>query len=143
MFDWIMGFISGLIATIIISGLMILKSHLGLLPELNVIQDFNLFFGSESLILAWSLHILIGTFIWGGLFVFMLPVLVGDYWFKGLLFSLIGWLFMMVGYMPVMEHGLFAQDLGLHVLFATLILHLIYGLILGLFFGLFVKEKAY
>ena len=140
MFDWIMGFISGLIATIFISGLMVFKAHLGFLPELNVIQDFNLFFGSESLILSWSLHFLIGTFIWGGLFVFMLPILFGQYWFKGLIFGFIGWLFMMVGYMPVMEHGLFAKELGLEVLFATLILHLIYGLILGFCFGLLTRK---
>tara|TARA_Y100000588_G_C14137928_1_gene874706 strand:+ start:545 stop:970 length:426 start_codon:yes stop_codon:yes gene_type:complete len=141
MLDWVKGFISGFIATVLLSIIMIFKSHYGFLPAFNVINDFNIFLGSESLSLAYIIHFIIGTFIWGGLFVFMLPVLFGPFWFKGLLFGLIGWLFMMVGYMPVMEHGLFAKKLGLEVLFATLILHFFYGLILGGCFGILSGKR--
>ncbi len=132
---YLAGFAAGFLATLILALLMALKQHWGLMPGFDVIEDINEFFGSDYVVLGWVVHFILGTFIWGGVFAILLPVLLGPYWLKGLIYGILAWLLMMVGYMPMMEHGLFATELGLHVLIASLLLHLIYGLVLGLVYG--------
>ncbi|WP_133130760.1 DUF6789 family protein [Legionella yabuuchiae] len=137
---YLVGFISGFIATAVLSLLMMLKAQMGLMPQFNVIRDFNQFLGSETPIVGWIIHFLLGSFIWGVLFALLAPALMGAYWLRGISFGIIAWLLMMFGYMPVMDHGFFAAELGVQVIIATLVLHIIYGFVLGLAYGLMPKK---
>ena len=134
---YIMGFIAGLFSTIVLSVLMIIKNKFSIMPHFSIIQDLNQFFSMEQSYLGWAVHFLIGTFIWGGLYVFMQPALAGAAWLKGINFGIIAWLLMMVGFMPVMDNGFFASQLGLDVLISSLVLHMLYGFMLGLSYHLF------
>lgn len=138
---YLAGFIAGFIATAVLSLLMMLKAQMGLMPQFNVVQDINLFFGAEIVLVGWIVHFLLGTFIWGGLFVLLSSVLIGAYWIRGICFGIIAWLLMMVGYMPVMDHGVFAVALGMPIMIATLVLHIIYGFVLGLIYGFLPKSR--
>ena len=138
---YFVGFLAGFIATTILSLLMILKEQMGLMPQLNVIRDFNQYLGAATPILGWIIHFILGTLVWGCLFVLLSPALNGPYWLKGIYFGIIAWLLMMVGYMPVMDHGFFAANLGVQITIATLVLHLVYGFVLGLIYGLIPKER--
>ncbi|QBR83469.1 hypothetical protein E3983_03270 [Legionella israelensis] len=137
---YLAGFIAGFVATVVLSVLMMLKEQMGLMPQFNVIQDFNQFFGTENVLVGWILHFGLGTFIWGGIFVILVPALKGSYWLRGIYFGIIAWFLMMIGYMPVMAHGFFGMNLGLQVIIATLVLHIIYGFVLGLTYGAFPKK---
>jgi len=137
---YLIGFIAGFIATVILSLLMMLKAQMGLMPEFNVISDFSQFFKTESPIVGWIIHFIIGSIIWGGLFALFLPFLKGAFWIKGIFFGIIAWLLMMVAYMPVMGHRTFAIELGVQVIMATLVLHIIYGFVLGLSYGFLSKK---
>lgn len=132
---YIVGFISGFVATVILSVLMIMKAKIGLMPQFNVIRDFTLFFGATTPMVGWILHFILGTFLWGGIFAFLVSSLQGAFWLRGVLFGIGAWLLMMVAFMPVMQHGFFAIQLGFPVVIATLVLHLIYGFFLGLIYG--------
>ncbi len=137
---YLVGFIAGFISTAVLSLLMMLKAQMGLMPQFNVIRDFNQFFGAETPIVGWLIHFILGTFIWGGVFALFVPVLKGAYWLRGISFGVIAWLLMMVAYMPVMTHGFFAVELGVQVMIATLVLHIIYGFVLGLTYGLLPRK---
>lgn len=138
---YIAGFIAGFLATLILSFLMFLKAQVGLMPEFNVIRDINEFAGAETHAIGWIVHFLLGTFVWGEIFVLLLPVLKGTDWLRGIYFGLIAWALMMVGYMPLMGHGLFASELGLLIMLATLLLHILYGFVLGLAYGFLPKRS--
>jgi hypothetical protein len=135
------GIISGFLATVVISLLMVLKEKYGLIPDLNIIEDFSQYFSDESRTIGWVIHFVLGSIIWGGVFAIVMGILPGAYWFRGILFAIGVWALMMVGYMPVMEHGFFAKELGIEVIIATFVIHIIFGLVLGITFGFLYKEK--
>ena len=131
------GFLAGFIATIALSILMLIKSALGMLPQLNAIQMLsgitaNLTGTQPSIVLGWLEHLVIGIFLWGGLFSLVQDKLPAeDYWARGVLFGVGAWVLMMLIVMPIAGAGLFGFGIGLSVPIATLILHLIYGAVLG------------
>lgn len=137
---YIVGIIAGLLGTIVITLLMMLKARYGLLPELDVISDFNKFIGDESKIAGWVIHFGIGA-VWGFIFAVITGILPGVYWVKGVIFGILAWLLMMVTFMPIMGHGLFALDQGHMVMVAALVIHIIFGLVLGLTYGFLSESK--
>jgi len=137
---YLRGIIAGLIATIFLSLLMLLKAEMGLMPQFDVIGDLSQFFAVENRIVGWIIHFIMGSVIWALIFVFIVTFLKGPYWIRGLFFGVLAWLLMMLVYMPVMGHGLFAVNLGTQVMIATLVLHLIYGIVLGLVYGWFPRK---
>ena len=130
------GMLAGLVATLVLSGILILKGNLGLWPELNIIRLLtNL--GSIQTVAAWMDHFIVGVVVWGLLFgAFDSMWENGAYWLKGLIFGVFAWLLMMILFMPLAKVGWFGTKIGPSATLVTLGMHLIYGLVLGLAYGL-------
>jgi len=127
---------AGLIATIVLSILMIAKSSAGLMPRLNPIEDIVHVADHPTgmtlpLPFGWIGHFVLGTVVWGIIYAALQARLPGAPVVKGLIFGALAWLAMMIFFMPLAGHGLFALSLGLQATAATLVLHLIYGAVLG------------
>jgi uncharacterized membrane protein YagU involved in acid resistance len=136
------GLIAGFIATVALSILMIAKSSMGLLPQLNPIEDIvhvaNVLTGMTlPLPLGWIGHFVLGTVVWGIIYAAMQASLPGAPIVKGLIFGALAWLAMMIIFMPLAGNGLFALSLGLPATVATLVLHLVYGAVLGVVYAKF------
>jgi uncharacterized membrane protein YagU involved in acid resistance len=130
------GMLAGLIATLVLSAVMLLKSSMGYWPQLNLIQLLvNL--GSIQLVAAWMDHFIVGVVIWGLLFGALDTVWESRaYWLKGLLFGVFAWLLMMILFMPLTKTGFFGVKIGPAAMYVTLGYHIIYGLALGVAYGL-------
>ncbi len=129
------GMVAGFVATLVLSALMVMKSMMGLMPELDVIAMLSKMMGS-SLSMGWVAHFVIGTIVWGGLFAWLAPYLtVGSYWLKGVLFGIVAWLMMMIAVMPMAGAGLFGMTFGIMAPIMTLVLHIIFGAVLGVVYA--------
>lgn len=131
------GVVSGFVATIVLSVLMILKAKMGMLPQMNVIAMLagmaHAHLGvPASPVIGWLMHFGIGTVLWGLLFALLYQRLPGDGAItKGLAFSVGAWVLMMIIPMPLAGAGFFGLNLGIMAPIMTLVLHLIWGLVLG------------
>jgi hypothetical protein len=130
------GMLSGLVATLVLSGLLLLKSTMDLVPELNLIRLLvNL--GSISVVQAWMDHFIIGVVVWGLLFgVYDSMASRPAHWLKGIIFGVFAWLVMMVLFMPLAKAGIFGSKIGPIAAVVTLMYHLVYGAVLGTTYGL-------
>lgn len=128
------GILAGLIATIVLSVLMIMKGKMGLMPDLNVIKMLASKMGG-ALAMGWIAHIAIGLG-YGVLFaLFSENIPTSGNVTKGMILGVVGWLMMMFVIMPMMGAGMFAQNMGMKAPIMTLILHLIFGATLGFSFN--------
>jgi len=135
------GVMGGIIATAVMSALMLMKSLMGLMPQLDVIQMLSMMMGVAPA-MAWAVHFGIGA-MWGLLFALSFNVIPGGGAVaKGMLFGAGAWLVMMVMVMPMAGAGLFGMKLGLMAPMMTLALHLIFGAVMGLVFGNQAKVAA-
>ena len=125
------GMISGFVATIALSIIMVVKTKMGMMPELNAIKMLAGMMGAP-LSMGWVAHFMIGTLVWGILFSLLVNKLPGSVLISAILFSIGAWLIMMVGPMPMAGEGLFGMNLGMMAPVATLMLHVIWGVALGL-----------
>lgn len=131
----VQGLIAGAIATAVLSALMLIKGAMGLLPQFNVIAMLAGTLGGGPVV-GWIAHIAIGVVLYGLVIANLSHALPGgSSTVKGIVLGVIGWLVMMVVAMPVMGGGFFAGNLGIPVVVATLVLHLIFGAVLGFSFG--------
>ncbi len=129
------GVIAGFAATVVLSALLLIKGAMGLMPDLNTIAMLAKMTGG-GMAVGWLAHFVIGTVLWGGLFVAMVGLLPGgSYVGKGLVFGIGAWLAMMILVMPMAGAGLFGLSLGIMAPIMTLVLHLIYGAVLGWVYG--------
>ncbi|WP_017930480.1 DUF6789 family protein [Robiginitomaculum antarcticum] len=127
----IKGMIAGFIATLVLSAIMVMKSMMGLMPELDVAAMLAGMLGG-SIALGWLMHFVIGTVAWGGGFALIYKLIPsGNSIIKGIVFGLAVWLIMMVVMMPMAEKGLFGMDLGIMAPVMTMMLHIIFGGVLG------------
>lgn len=132
--------IAGFVATVVLSVLMLMKGMMGLMPELDVIamlgnmaEDMMGFGGAG---LAWLIHFMIGTVLWGILFALLHSRLPGAGAVpKGMSFGVLAWLLMMILPMPMAGAGLFGMNLGMMAPVMTLVLHIVFGAVLGFVFG--------
>lgn len=129
------GMLAGLVATIVLSIIMLLKDALGIMPALDVIGALSGLLGSDSRIVGWIAHFVLGTVPWGLAFVVIERHLPGGCAMRGVLFGGLAWVAMMVVFMPLIGAGLFANNLGWAVWAVTLVLHVIYGWTLGFTYG--------
>jgi hypothetical protein len=139
------GLIAGFIATVALSIFMIAKGAMGLMPQLNPIEDIvhvaqvvtslNL-----PLPFGWVGHFFLGTVIWGLIYAALHASVPGAPVVKGLIFGALAWLAMMILFMPLAGHGLFALSVGPQAVVATLVLHLIYGAVLGVVYAKVAHE---
>lgn len=133
--------IAGFIATLALSLMMIAKTMMGLMPELNVIVMLSNMMNS-SLAIGWMAHFVIGTVVWGGAFAFLRSYLPGKTdIFSGIFFGIAAWLLMMFVIMPMAGAGVFGISLGMMAPLMTLILHVMYGAVLGLTFHLLGQSE--
>lgn len=125
------GVIAGLVATTVLSLLMLMKSAMGIMPELDVIAMLSGMMNSSPAV-GWIVHFMIGAVIWGGLFALVGSKLPGGKaWMRGIFFGIIAWLLMMVAVMPMAGAGIFGMKLGMAAPIMTFMLHVIFGAVLG------------
>ncbi len=154
------GMIAGFVATLILSGLMLLNSTMDLMPQINIVRMLaNL--ATLSTTAAWMDHFIVGVVIWGLLFAvydgvatrpahWLKGIIVGVFarpahWLKGIIVGVFAWLMMMVAFMPLAGAGFFGAKIGITALVGLLILHLVYGVVLGAtygFLGVWAPVKA-
>ncbi len=133
--------VAGFVATIVLSILMLIKGAMGMLPQMNVIHMLaHMAHGMLGMpavpAVGWMIHFLIGTVLWGLGFALLHPVLPGSTAVrKGLSFSVLAWLLMMLIPMPMAGAGLFGLKMGIMAPVMTLILHLAWGAALGWTYG--------
>lgn len=128
------GMIAGLAATIVLSLLMLMKTAMGLMPELDMVGMLSRMMGSSGTpAVGWAVHFVIGVVVYGGLFALLDPRLPGGtHTVRGIVLGVVGWLLMMmVAVMPMAGAGLFALNLGIMAPVMTLMLHVIFGAVLG------------
>ncbi len=128
---------AGFIATVVMSVLMLIKSAMKLMPELDPIAT-NSGLASRYLGMAdtpstgWGLHFIVGTIIFGIIFGAWNHLVPGKTELgKGLWFGIIVWLLSMIVVSPIAGAGFFGANLGIEAPIATFVLHLIYGAVLG------------
>ncbi|WP_428355959.1 DUF6789 family protein [Methyloprofundus sp.] len=117
------GIISGFVATIALSIIMVIKTKMGVMPELNAIKMLAGMMNTSPF-MGWVAHFMIGTFVWGILFALLVNKLPGGVISSAILFSIVAWLIMMIGPMPMAGEGLFGLNIGMMAPVATLMLHL-------------------
>lgn len=123
---------AGLVATIVLSALMLMKTRTGMMPELNPIKMTSDMLSASTPIVGWTMHFLIGTVLWGTLFAWLDPNLPdASHWLKGIWFGIGAWLLMMIVMMPMAGAGFFGANLGMMASVMTLVMHVIYGVVLG------------
>ncbi|MBE0508399.1 MAG: DUF2938 family protein [Marinospirillum sp.] len=130
------GLLSGLVATFVLSALMLLKGMMGMMPDLDVIKMLAGQMGSGAA-MGWVAHFMIGVLGYGLAYTVVFSKLpLGGSWVRGLALGVAGWLGMMVVLMPMMGAGVFGQQMpsGMMVPVGTLMLHAIFGIVLGLVF---------
>lgn len=140
------GIVAGFTATVVLSALMLMKSAMGLMPEVNAIQMLSRMAATygglpQNPVIGWLLHFFIGTILWGILFALVVPRLPGGYWLRGVVFATGAWLLMMIVAMPMAGAGLFGLTLGIGAPIATLVLHLVFGAVLGAVYGWLQSER--
>ncbi|RQS25291.1 hypothetical protein DIE03_26150 [Burkholderia sp. Bp8992] len=132
---------AGLVATVALSLLMLMKAAMGLMPELDPVAMLAAMAHANmgmpaSPAVGWLAHFMIGTALWGILFKLLYSRLPGACArIKGMSFAVLAWLLMMVLAMPMAGAGLFGMKLGMMAPVMTLMLHLVWGAVLGYTYG--------
>ena len=130
------GMVAGLVATLVLCGLMVLNSATELMPQINIIRWLTAL-GSLSVPSAWMDHFIVGVIIWGLLFaVYDGAASRPAPWLKGIIFGVFTWLMMMVTFMPLAGAGFFGAKVDISTLIGLLVLNLIFGAVLGVTYGL-------
>ena len=143
--NWLKGMVAGFIATVVLSALMLMKQGMGLMPQLNPIEDIaHVADHLTGMILpfGWIGHFALGTVAWGIIYAALQASLPGAPVVRGLVFGALAWLAMMIFFTPLAGHGLFALSLGPQATVATLVLHLVYGAVLGEVYGLLATKQS-
>lgn len=129
------GIIAGLVATVVLSVLMMMKSMMGLMPHLDIIKMLSSMMNGP-LVMGWVAHFVLGSIIFGIAFALLQGVLPGKTsLMKGIIFGVVAWLGMMIAVMPMAGAGLFGMNMGMAAPVMTLMLHVIYGAVLGFTYG--------
>lgn len=136
------GLIAGLVATLVISVLMLVKNRMGLMPELDPVGMMTTMAGASTPLVGWAMHVMIGTVVWGILFALLHDRLPGGLVGGGILLGIAAWLMMMVVVMPMAGAGMFGMSMGMMAPAMTLMLHIIFGAVLGYTYGRLGNESA-
>jgi hypothetical protein len=130
------GMVAGLVATLALSGLLLLKGTMNLVPELSIIS-LLMSLGSITAVQAWMDHFIVGVVAWGLAFgAYDSLASRPAHWLKGIIFGVFAWVVMMVLFMPLAKAGVFGWKIGPMAAAVTLIYHLVYGAVLGTTYGL-------
>ena len=129
--NWTRVIIGGLVATTVMTVLMLIAPAMGL-PPMNIGAVLGSMMGG-SLFLGWMAHFVIGTvlgIIYATLFASRLP---GPGFVRGALYGLVPWIAAQLVVMPMMGAGLFGGSFGAG--FGSLMGHLVYGAVMGGIYG--------
>ncbi len=140
---YLKGMAAGLAATLVLSAIMLMKSSMGIMPELNTIKMLSTMLDGGNPAVGWAAHFMIGTVVWGLLFAAISRPGLTGYWWRGALFGVGAWLLMMVVVMPMAGAGVFGLNLGIMAPVMTLVLHLIYGAVLGAVYAALLNSNAH
>jgi hypothetical protein len=129
-----MGFMSGVVATVVAGSMLLVNNAFHSFPDVRVARSLAQVLGSPDQVMVGVAAILItGIFVFGALFAVLAPRLpMRMYLAKSLVFGVASWLLMMVLFMPLAGAGLFGLGRSLAVPAATLVLNLTYWIVLGL-----------
>lgn len=128
------GAIAGVLATVILSIMMIIKGKMGVMPELDVISMLAGMMGG-ALVLGWVMHFIVGIG-YGVIFHLTSNKLPTEsFIIKGFILGVVGWLVMMLMLMPMMGAGLFGMTMGIMAPMMTFVLHAIFGVVLGFIYS--------
>lgn len=119
------GFSSGVVGALVFSVLYWLSIHFSLTNQMGIFLTVP---GSWRNILA----ALYPCLVWGGIFglLFLLPWLPKYWWVRGVLFSLIPTVIMLIYYIPqVMDGGMFGVSLGKYTFAFFVAMNAIWGLV--------------
>lgn len=133
---WI-GMISGFLATAVVSMMMLAKSTMGIMPQLNMIIMLGKVTDQPKPV-DWLIHFTVGTVFYGILFALLWPVLPGGWLLKGIIFGLIAELVGGTTLLPAAGKGLFGMNLGMKGVMMPLMMHLVFGIAYGLIYGLLI-----
>lgn len=139
---------AGFVATVALSLLMLMKGAMGLMPALNPTAMLTDMAHAQmgmpaSPMVGWVAHFMIGTVVWGILFALLYDKLPGrSALVKGMSFSVLAWLMMMIVPMPMAGAGLFGLTLGMMTPVMTLVMHLIWGAVLGYTYDRFQSNTS-
>ena len=127
----IKGMLAGFAGTVLLSALMVMKSMMGVMPELDIIKMLSTMMSAPAGA-AWIAHFGLGTVVWGGLFSAFNGQIPGSNQItKGIVFGLGAWVMMMLVVMPMAGQGLFGLNLGVMAPVMTAMLHVIFGAVMG------------
>jgi hypothetical protein len=134
--------LAGLGATIVLSLLMVLKTKMGVMPDLDIINMIAVTMGGGAA-LGWAVHFIIGVVGYGAAMVILNERLPSDSPIgHGVIIGFLGWLIMMIMVMPIAGVGLFGMAMGLMAPMMTLVLHLIFGTVLGWTYGKLLSNST-
>lgn len=139
--------LAGIIATIVVSLILIAQDYFDLLPEFQLVEESQTLLATYGLpaesAVAWVFHAVVGAVIYGIIFAALEPILPGSGFTEGFVFGLLTWLVMMLVFMPLAGYGFFGVALGATVIIASLGLHLVYGIVLGISYKLLSEEDEW
>lgn len=138
------GFLAGLAATLVLSALMVMKTMMGVMPELDLPKMIAGMMGSAGTpTLGWAVHFMIGIVGYGLGMALLNERMPGNSpTVHGVTMGVVGWLLMMVMLMPMAGAGLFGMNMGLMAPMMTLVLHLVFGAVLGWVYGKLVSDAS-
>jgi len=126
------GMLAGFFGTIVLSVMMVVKSTMGVVPELDPIAMLAEMLGGST-VLGWIMHFIIGSVVWGGSFAFVHSSLpTHNSVTKGIIFGIGAWLVMMLVVMPMAGEGIFGLVIGLAAPVMAFVLHVVFGAVMGL-----------
>lgn len=134
--------LAGLVATVVLSLLMVLKTKMGVMPDLDIIRMIVGTMGGGAA-LGWAVHFIIGVVGYGAAMSILNERLPGGSpTGHGVIIGFLGWLIMMIVVMPMAGVGMFAMEMGLMAPMMTLVLHLIFGTVLGWTYGQLLSSST-
>lgn len=128
------GVISGLVASVLVSGGVYLASAFGLVQSLDPLRAAS-GIALHPASLGWVTYYILGALLWGTLFAFLSPVLPGPFWCKGAAFGLLAWLLTVA-----ITHAAAASTIAPLAL-GPVVVHLLFGALLGLTYGTLLDEN--
>lgn len=136
------GIVAGLIATVVLSILMVMKNSMGMLPEMDIIKMLAGMMGGAA-IMGWAAHFMVGAGYGAAFSLFHHKLPGSTLLIKGIVLGVIGWLVMMVMLMPMMGAGFFGLSFGMMAPVATLMLHMIFGAVLGVSYNMLAGNNGH
>ena len=135
------GGLSGLLSTLLISVVMIIKKNIGFSTQFNPVEVLSNSLNLHFVSYGWYLHYFLGV-MFGIIFSVIYYHIPGESRFRGFIFGAGIWLIMMITVMPLSGMGFFAMNIGSNVAMYTFVIHIIYGIFLGIIYGYLDKKMS-